>query len=733
MEKSSDDYYFKNPALGVDLMYDKAKNQICFSHPNTKFAQRIPSELKSLMPVSLDVKPLGPFLSQIKIVWVPNIKYLVGIYTLLGPDGQSSGICLITVDGKIVSKIDNCIEIYSSGPETSNIVSSPDAQSFAVFGDWNKGNTSPGSLFRIAKDATGMNQLLKMPGNTGGDVRLDFSPIVLSSRFGLAVSSDLESGRILDCFGSEKYNNADVFTFHNVNIERRCFDLDDNRKVKVDQNGVFTELGVLDFSSKGVIFACPDNFYMSQKKASAKIHFVKGLEAFPLERFDLRLNRPDIVLGRLGAPRPVVDLAAKMRKRRLSRMGISEEVLLPDYHSPSVKIDGSSFISTTKRSVTITINAEDNLSTLSRLKIFVNNVPINGIYGEQINDGNTNSFTSRLSIDLGVGANKIQVSVTNSAGAESDIATVNVECRASVARPNLYVASMGVSEYYNTQANLRYAAKDAKDFVNTIAQTASNFYGEVKTLVLTDRDCTNSSMTRISDFLKDATIDDAAILFLAGHGTLDTECNYYFATSDMDFSRPDSRGISFDAIDDLMASLKSRKKVLLIDTCHAGELDSEDKTAFAAAHSFAGGSEVRLTSTVKTELARGVSLRAVGTRGLKVSAVTSDLEKSDWYETIEGLFVDLRRGSGTSVLSSSKGGEYAFESDDQKNGLFTYSLIEALKNVDLIKGRPDNLLKMSDVSDYVVKRVRDLTKGQQTPNLRRINLDADVPFASMNR
>ena len=69
--------------------------------------------------------------------------------------------------------------------------------------------------------------------------------------------------------------------------------------------------------------------------------------------------------------------------------------------------------------------------------------------------------------------------------------------------------------------------------------------------------------------------------------------------------------------------------------------------------------------------------------------------------------------------------QYAYESSDQQNGLLTYALMEALDG----KGHPADAkspeVTMSQVAEYVKKRVGDLTIHKQTPNARRVNLEGE--------
>ena len=61
--------------------------------------------------------------------------------------------------------------------------------------------------------------------------------------------------------------------------------------------------------------------------------------------------------------------------------------------------------------------------------------------------------------------------------------------------------------------------------------------------------------------------------------------------------------------------------------------------------------------------------------------------------------------------------------------LFTYALMEALDG----KASPnkDGQITISSTDgDYVKKRVQDLTKGKQNPNLRGVNLEEDFTLGA---
>ncbi|MBC8525559.1 MAG: hypothetical protein H8D22_01610 [Candidatus Cloacimonetes bacterium] len=68
--------------------------------------------------------------------------------------------------------------------------------------------------------------------------------------------------------------------------------------------------------------------------------------------------------------------------------------------------------------------------------------------------------------------------------------------------------------------------------------------------------------------------------------------------------------------------------------------------------------------------------------------------------------------------------EFALESEQCKNSVFTYSVLEGLKSNNADKNS-DNEIRISELRDYVIDKVQELTNGRQTPTSRRENLEFD--------
>ena len=188
------------------------------------------------------------------------------------------------------------------------------------------------------------------------------------------------------------------------------------------------------------------------------------------------------------------------------------------------------------------------------------------------------------------------------------------------------------------------------------------------------------------------------IAFFAGHGLLDGKAGYFFATADMQFDDPARRSLSFEALDGLLAGLRARHRLILLDTCAAGETD-EDEVARKSG-----------------QVAAGV---AVASRGIKRAA--APVPAATELLLTRELFANLRRGSGASIIGSSSGVEYAFESSKLSNGVFTHALLAELS--DLADFPKD--YTVATLEWKVGERVELLTGGLQHPVARQTNAEDD--------
>lgn len=189
-------------------------------------------------------------------------------------------------------------------------------------------------------------------------------------------------------------------------------------------------------------------------------------------------------------------------KKRLQRMGYTEEMLSTEIHAPELKVTNKVSIpqSTTRRQVNINVQASDSKYKLSHLFVSLNGVPIYGKQGKSIGDSASSAYQGQLALSLCQGNNHIEVSCMNEKGVESYREQIEVFCDAAIVKPRLFVASIGVSQYEQGGFNLNYAAKDAADFLSMMENEGKDRFASVEKILLTNEEFSKDSIERVKRF-----------------------------------------------------------------------------------------------------------------------------------------------------------------------------------------------------------------------------------------
>ncbi|MBI5217537.1 MAG: caspase family protein [Bacteroidia bacterium] len=455
------------------------------------------------------------------------------------------------------------------------------------------------------------------------------------------------------------------------------------------------------------IIVTADNYYFTPKGNLSGVGFKIQKQFFSPEQFDLKYNRPDIVLERLGfSSKELVTAYHQAYLKRLKKMNFTEDMFGKDFHLPDITVENKEQIplAVNTQKLTLSVKAEDSKYKLDRINVFLNNVPVYGFNGIDLRSQKVSLILKTCEVSLLPGKNKIQVSCLNEKGVESLKETFEILCKPEQEiKPDLYIVSIGVSEYADNNFNLTYASKDARD-IAAIFKTRQNDYGKVKVLSITDKEATRENILKAKDLLMQSKACDEAVVFYAGHGLLDEKLDYFFATADVDFNNPSQRGLAYDELENLVDGIPALKKLILIDACHSGEVDKE---------------EVELTA-IENQVQGEVKFR--GFNGLKNKKNAIGLQNS--FELMQEIFSDFRKGTGSVVISSASGIEFAYESGSWKNGVFTFSLLEGLKS-GKADANGDKKVTVSELKEYITNRVRKLTNGKQNPTSRKENPEFD--------
>ncbi len=456
------------------------------------------------------------------------------------------------------------------------------------------------------------------------------------------------------------------------------------------------------------IVKTPDYFYYATKNAKKEIGFTFGIKFYPFEQFDLQYNRPDIVMKRLGiASDEIINAYFMAYQKRLKKMGFSEEMFVNDFHLPEVSIVDAEKLPliTNQQNFIFKINANDNKYNLNRINVWVNNVPYYGVNGINIRNLETNKISKEINIELSQGKNIIQISSLNEKGVESLKETIEITYKPQKnVKPNLYIVSIGASEYIDKEWNLNYAAKDATDFSDLFSKQKNN-YENIYVSNIINKDVIIKNIIKLREKLLQSKVDDVILLFYAGHGLLDENLDYYLGTNNINFSKPSENGLKYDMLDNLLDSIPARNKILFIDACHSGEIDKETNNELIS----------------ENIVEKDIVFRGGKPRGYNS---TSKINYNNSFELMKEMFSDLRKGTGAIIVSSAGGGEYAFEGESWRNGVFTYSLLNGINSF-LADENKDNIITISELQNYVMTQVQKLTNNKQKPTMRQENIEND--------
>lgn len=192
---------------------------------------------------------------------------------------------------------------------------------------------------------------------------------------------------------------------------------------------------------------------------------------------------------------------------------------------------------------------------------------------------------------------------------------------------------IGISKFANPQYNLKYAAKDARDFYNYLI-TDAHFQKDHVLLLLDEQATKINILNAFGDkWLPNLCQEgDLAVVYVSTHGTLaekDRGSQNYIVTYDTDATSLFATGVNMDELyGQIKERIKTDRALIVMDTCYSG-----------------GG--------------------VPGSKGLGDAANFSAS--------------DIAQGCGHLVITSSSPSERSWESKSRPNGIFTSHLLDALR------------------------------------------------------
>lgn len=303
-------------------------------------------------------------------------------------------------------------------------------------------------------------------------------------------------------------------------------------------------------------------------------------------------------------------------------------------------------------------------------------VPING---PEIANAN-----ATWDIDLPSGVHQLRVIANGeyAQGSSSEV-TVKIGEVKSLAnqKPNLYVLSIGISQYQDPSRLLEFAHSDAIEFAAVYKQASKSLFAQIESNVITDAEATQIGCFSGLQWLRErmtASPHSIGIVFFAGHGEKSPDSKrLFFLPHDFRHNNFEASAISATTLKQQLAGIPGRL-LLVLDACHSADIEQN---------------QTRGVGELSDQLLR-------------------DLSADD---------------SGLVVLCSALGYQKSIESRELKHGVFTHALMEAL--LGKANKSSDGAVYLDSVIAFTNAKVREMTDGSQIPVAARPVTIRDFPLS----
>jgi hypothetical protein len=521
-----------------------------------------------------------------------------------------------------------------------------------------------------------------------------------------------EKNNLLVSFNGKmkEFNFTDGRFLNSYNFETN--DIDD---VKSDMSAIIghslTEVNV--FKNKGTLikynfYTMPNSnyiitnpinkYYAANPNAAKLLHYVtNNLKVITFEQLDVKYNRPDKVLEALSSTDTLlIESYRKAYEKRIKKLDIDTTAFQEDISVPEADFANRDQIQYEQSNeiLDLHIKGNDSIYKLDRYNVWVNEVPVYGQRGVSIRKKDLNVLDTNITLKLSEGDNHIETSITNVNGIESYRMPLLVKYNPSQPiKEKIYFIGIGIDKFTDNSHNLKFCVKDIHD----LAEKLKEKYGtNIIIDTLFNENVTISNVKNLKKKLFTTNENDKVIIAYSGHGLLSKDFDYFLSTHSVNFNNPTIDGLPYDDLENLLDSIPVRKKLMLIDACHSGEVDKDDLVKINADSD---------------------SLLIKGSIPVAYKQNEKHLGLKNSFELMQSLFVNVGKNTGATIISASGGTQFALEKNDLKNGVFTFSILEAMQQYDT--------LKVSELKRIVGMRVEELTKGLQIPTSRNETISVD--------
>lgn len=312
--------------------------------------------------------------------------------------------------------------------------------------------------------------------------------------------------------------------------------------------------------------------YASSKNGAnlIKYHLNQGLYK------EAKIIKNDQIFEKFYRP----DLIKKLLAKEKITIDLDLESIISNIKAPEVKIIDTRFVD--KKNLELTYQICDAGNGISHPSIILNGISANignsrGLTVETIPKKANKCRLYKNTIMLRAGENTISIKAFDS---NKTILNKSKEMEVianykKVSKGDLYFLSIAVAEYKNKSLTLKYPVKDAQAIKQKIQLKNTTLYNQTHIYELHDSNVTKDYIDKAFDQIsKNITVNDAFILYIAGHGVSKNGL-YYFLPYDINNTLPqniEDSAISINDIKHNLSKIHTSKSLVLLDTCQSGAM-----------------------------------------------------------------------------------------------------------------------------------------------------------------
>jgi len=426
-------------------------------------------------------------------------------------------------------------------------------------------------------------------------------------------------------------------------------------------------------NSKDWVFVAKDGRFDGTENGMKRLYYLKNREIISIDKVFEKYFTPGLFTrlknGEVFDPIPHIDFKPKPKA-----MVLYAEVK----RNLEVEDDIQTYINTSGLAE-ITVSATAPEDKVDEIRLFHNGKAVNlatrGLFVTDNDGGDSKKYT----IDLLPGVNNFRAVALNSQRTESEPYEILVNYKKEGAAPSpikpdnkntvvvdpidrnatLHIVVVGINAYKNKINPLSYAVPDATAFKAELEKDAQSIIGTVKSYLITDDQADKTGIMNAFETIKKAAKpQDVFVFYYAGHGYIHpSNKEFYLVSADVADGGESllKNGISSKELQTLAVAIPAQKQLFIMDACQS-----------------AGAFEKMLQHDGEQQKNLAVIARSTGTHWMAASGST----------------------------------ETAKEFGELGHGVFTYSLLEALKG----KAASNKMITVNGLKNYLQTIVPELIK-----------------------